>query len=363
MPEIWLNYGMADVVLDIRAENLAETIDTSGGGLEDAAIHKRLEGLDISRQLDLVILHNSLAVQKVIASIFLLCEQKSKPFPRILAGSRDILKSIRSKLPEGVTVDEFKSTQINSDLVFVGEVEFDGLFGYETIATRLIRRFGAESMLKAYSKRAGDLPLPGESTVCMKEAKKFTDNFEIQGIEIASSSTGITDISVDHPSKSSSAVIKSLKSNIRDAGRHRSIIVSGGNSTTGSYTLGESLTSLWNSMRAVKSGGIVVLVAECSGGLGSDAFVQYVEGRMDEKYLRNPQRYMDRMENLLFLLKTKEQQQYQTALISVLPDIYVKKLGMLPLPGMKHSLDYLLEIHGARHKIPIVKNGAQILLK
>ena len=357
MPEIWLNYGMADVVLDIRAENLAETLDSSGG-LEDQVIHKTLEELDVSRPMDLVVMHNSRHVQKVITSIFMLCEQKSKPFPHILAG-REILKSVRSGLPEGSIVDEFTSTEFNPDLVFVGEVEFDGLFGYETVATRLIRRFGAESMLAAYSKRGGDLPSPGTDTVCMTEAKKFVDNFEIRGIEIAASSEGIVDISMGHPSKSA-AVTKSLKPGIRDAGRHRSIIVSAGRDA-GSSALGESLSPLWNCMQAVKPGGLVVLVAECSNGLGSDAFGQYVEDRLDERHLRNPRIYLDRMENLLFLLKTKEM--FQTALVSVLPEFYVRKLGMIPMPGIKHSLDYVLQTHGTRQKIPVIKNAARMLLK
>ncbi len=357
MPEIWLNYGMADVVLDIRAENLAETLDSSGG-LEDQMIHKTLDELDLSRPMDLIVMHNSKSVRKVITSIFMLCEQKSKPFPHILA-DKGILKSVRSGLPEGSTVDEFDSAEINPDLVFIGEVEFDGLFGYETVATRLIRRFGAESMLAAYSKRGGDLPSPGEDTACMAEAKKFADGFEIRGIEIAASSEGIVDISMEHPSKSA-AVTKSLKPGIRDAGKHRSVIVSAGRDA-GSYTLGESLSPLWNCMQAVKPGGLAVLVAECSNGLGSDAFGQYVEGRLDERHLRNPQRYMDRMENLLFLLKTRER--FQTALVSVLPEFYVRKLGMIPMPGIKHSLDYALREHGTRQKIPVVKNGARMLLK
>ncbi len=357
MPEIWLNYGMGDVVLDIRAENLDRTLD-SAGGLEDPVIHGMLETIDLSRPMDLVALHNSRSVQKVIASLLMLCEKQSKPFPRILA-DREILNAVRAGLPEGSTVDEFGHEGINPDLVFVGEAEFDGLFGYETVATRLLRRFGAESMLAAYSKRGSDLPSPGEKTACMAEAKKFADGFEIQGIEIAASSEGIVDISIGHPSKSA-AVTESLKPGIREAGRHRSMIVSTGRDA-GRYTLGQSLSPLWNCMQAVKSGGLAVLVAECSAGLGSDAFGQYVEGRLDEKQIRNPRKYLDRMENLLFLLKTQEK--FQTALVSVLPEFYTKKLGMIPLPGIKHSLDYLLQTHGARQKIPVVKDGARLLLK
>ena len=35
MPEIWLNYGMADVVLDIKAENLDQKIELDTPILDD----------------------------------------------------------------------------------------------------------------------------------------------------------------------------------------------------------------------------------------------------------------------------------------------------------------------------------------
>ena len=38
MPEIWLNYGPTDVVLDIKAENLEQKIDADGETLPDTEI-------------------------------------------------------------------------------------------------------------------------------------------------------------------------------------------------------------------------------------------------------------------------------------------------------------------------------------
>ena len=83
----------------------------------------------------------------------------------------------------------------------MGEMGFDGLFGYETIATRLIKKFGEESMLSAYAKRQSNLPTPGQYTESLTEAKKFADNFEIQAIEIIANSEGILDFTIAHPSK------------------------------------------------------------------------------------------------------------------------------------------------------------------
>ena len=41
MPEIWLNYGKTEVVLDIKAENLDQTLDSQGTILNDSEIDRK----------------------------------------------------------------------------------------------------------------------------------------------------------------------------------------------------------------------------------------------------------------------------------------------------------------------------------
>ena len=133
MPEIWLNYGITDVVLDIRAENLDQKIDSEGPIMEDSAINEKLSSIDFSKSMDLVVLHNSRSIQKIISSLFTICEQKSIPFPNILA-EKTIMNQVKAGLPEGSSINEFDNDELsNSNLVFMAEMEFDGLFGYETI--------------------------------------------------------------------------------------------------------------------------------------------------------------------------------------------------------------------------------------
>ena len=84
MPEIWLNYGITDVVLDIKAENLEQKIDSDGKILDDQAITEKLNTLDLSKPMELVVLHNSKSILKIITTLFTLCEQKSKPFPKTI---------------------------------------------------------------------------------------------------------------------------------------------------------------------------------------------------------------------------------------------------------------------------------------
>ena len=152
MPEIWLNYGPTNVVLDIRAENLDQQLESKGSFLNDSEIGEKLNSLDITKPIELVVLNNSDSVKKTINAIFQKCEQKSVQKPKILTDKK-MVNLIKEYLPEGSAVAEFSDEISNSSLVFVGEMEFDGLFGFETIATRLVKKFGKETMLSAYEKR------------------------------------------------------------------------------------------------------------------------------------------------------------------------------------------------------------------
>ena len=360
MPEIWLNYGITDVVLDIKAENLEQKIDSEGKVLDDAAINEKLNALDLSKPIELVVLHNSKSIQKIISSLFTICEQKSKPFPKIFA-EKKILNLVKAGLPEGSSINEFADVGIsNSNLIFMGEMEFDGLFGYETISTRLIKKFGLESMLSAYAKRQGNLPTPGQYPESLTEAKKFTDNFEIQGIEIIANSEGIMDFSIGHPSKTISST-KILESNsIKDIGQHKTMIISTGKDASND-NLGNSLSSLWNCSNAIKKDGLAILVAECKGGLGSDVLQQFIEDRLTLEQLYNPTKYIDGMEDLLFL--SEIQKNFQIGLVSIIPEFYVKKLNLISLPGIKYSMDYILKTQGGKQKVIVVSDGARLLLR
>jgi hypothetical protein len=360
MPEIWLNYGITDVVLDIKAENLEQKIDSEGKILDDSEINEKLNTLDLSKPMELVVLHNSKSILKIISSLFTLCEQKSKPFPKILTDKK-ILNLVKSGLPEGSSINEFDDTGIsNSNLVFMGEMEFDGLFGYETISTRLIKKFGQESMLSAYAKRHGNLPAPGQSTESLTEAKKFADNFEIQGMEIIANSDGIVDFSIGHPSETIAST-KILESNsIKDVGQHKTMVISTGKDASND-NLGNSFSSLWNCSNAIKKDGLAILVAECKCGLGSDALQQYVEDRLTVEQLRNPSKYINGMENLLFL--SEIQKNFQIGLVSILPEFYAKKLNLISMQGIKYSMDYILKTQGPRQKVAIVTDGARLLLR
>ncbi len=359
MPEIWLNYGATNVVLDIRAENLDQQLESKGNFLNDLEIGEKLDGLDISKPIELVVLNNSDSVKRTIKAIFEKFEQKSVQKPRILTDKK-MVNLIKEYLPEGSSVAEFSDEISNSSLVFVGEMEFDGLFGFETIATRLIKKFGKESMLSAYEKRKENLPVPGQETENIKIAQNFADGFEITAIEIAANSKGIVDLSVGHPTSTMSISKSLLASAENTVEKHRTLMISTGKDTSND-TLGRSLTTLWNCNKAIKDNGLGILLAECTNGIGSEAIQQYLEGRMSLERLKKPAKYVNGMEDLLFL--TEIQKRFQVGMVSILPEFYLKKLNIISFAGIKRAMDHILKSQGINQKVAVVSDGARILLK
>jgi len=362
MPEIWLSYGPTDVVLDVMAENLEKQIVSGGVNLTDAEIVSKLESVDLSKPTEFVIMEHSKPVLKIISGLLDICIKKSLPKPKFLVDKSN-LNSIKNIFADPtVSISEFNASQFsNANLIFIGEMEFDGLFGYNTMSTKLLRRFGKDNMLEAYEKREGNLPLPGYELQTMQVAKKFTDGFEISSIEIVANQSGIIDIAVGHPS-STFSLSKSLSSNaIHETEKHRVAIVSTGKEAS-NETLSRSLSSIWNCSSVIKDEGLIILLAECKNGLGSEAIQQYVEGRMNLDRLKSPSKYLDGMEDLLFL--TEIRKKFGIGIVSILPNLYTKdKLGMIPFSGAKETMDYVLKTYGDRQKITIVPDGSHILLR
>ena len=107
MPEIWLNYGQNEVVLDIQAENLDERIEFEQPVLDDSTINDNLDGLDLSKPTEIVIQNYTLSVQKILGKIYEKCDIKSFTKPKLLVEKTN-LPQIKANNPETVSINEFE---------------------------------------------------------------------------------------------------------------------------------------------------------------------------------------------------------------------------------------------------------------
>ena len=194
----------------------------------------------------------------------------------------------------------------------------------------------------------------------MHVAEKFVDGFEISSIEIIASINGISNFSIGHPKESKSLSQAFADSSLKKIERQKTMIVSTGKDAS-NQTLSTALNSLWNCSSVVKNQGFVILLAECMNGIGSDSFQQFIDGRLTIERIKNATKYVDGMENLLYL--SEIQKKFQIGLVSILPEIFVKKLNMIPIGGVKKSMDYILKNIGQRQKVEVVNDGARTLLR
>jgi nickel-dependent lactate racemase len=151
-----------------------------------------------------------------------------------------------------------------------------------------------------------------------------------------------------------------VESATKQVEKHRTIMISTGKDSSND-TLSKSLTSLWNCNAAIKDGGLGILLAECKNGIGSEAIQQFIEGRMSLDRLKKPAKYVNGMEDLLFL--TEIQKRFQVGLVSILPEFYTKKLGIVSFAGIKRAMDHILKVQGLKQKVAVVSDGARILLR
>ena len=360
MPEIWLNYGNNDVVLDILAENLDEKAAFDSKTMDESLINEKLEGIDLSKQIEIALLNYTDSVQTILTKIFDKCENKSISKPKLLVEKR-ILPLVKSKNPENTSIIEFEQDEItNSNLIFISEMEFDGLFGFETNSTRLTKRFGKSEMLDAFKKRNNDNPNPGQNLATIQVANNFVDSFDISSIEIISNSNGMIDFSVGHPKSTMSLSNPFAKSCSQTLDARKTFILSTGKDAS-NQTLSKSLSSLWNCHSAVKNQGLVILLAECLNGLGSESLQQFIDGRLSIEKIKNASQYIDGMENLLYL--NELQKKFQIGLVSILPEAYIKKFDIIPFDAVKKGMDYILKNQGMRQKVQIIEDGARTILK
>lgn len=352
MPEIWLGYGRTEVVMDVRAENLEGTVASTGTPMPDEQLAEKLSSVDLTG-VEIAALDGSWGTRRIVSFLLAECEKKSIPRPRITA---DAPAAGLLAIPDTDTA----VPEPSSSLLFVGEVGMDGLLGFRTTSTRLLRRFGQDHMLSAFAGRADNMPSPGRASAGFEAARRFADGFEVSCIDVLAGPGGVVDVAIGHPSKTMDVSSSLEGTAVSDAPKCGALAVSPGPGS-GRDDLAGALQSLWNCHAGAAEGGVAVLFAESSAGLGSESLARFVEGRLDPARISSAPSYVEGMEDLMYLSGVRERA--QICLVSALPDLYVKKLGMVPLAGARAALAHVLKSKGARQKVLVVTDGSRVLMR
>ncbi|MEM3084385.1 MAG: hypothetical protein QXU32_09965 [Nitrososphaerales archaeon] len=360
MPELWLKYGSTEVVLDIKAENLLDYVTETEQHASDAQVNAILDTVPVNGNTQITILDPSLQIAKL--SLLLSDNIKKRGIQQItIYAPTSIMSMYRSIFQDrNVQVSKLPDDLDNlNGKILLSKTSFDPLFGYAGAATSLLRYFGKEKMLDAYKARAGDLPKCGVLNNALSMAHKFSD-LDTTCIEAVMGAHGFADIIVGKPAETHMKAISKLEEIGKvEVEKTKAAIISSGN---GYSTLSYAMNALWNCLDSVKDDSSLTLLAECKDGFGSEALQMFVEGKISLEDAYKPAEYIEGLENILYLSEVGKK--YDLALVSTLPDYYVKnRLGLKTFRRMKDVLHNILNVYGTRQKVLVVADASKVMLK
>ena len=115
---------------------------------------------------------------------------------------------------------------------------------------------------------------------------------------------------------------------------------------------------LSNALRAVKNGGTIILVAECSKGVGDSSFLDYAKRFRERKDLANELRYRFKLGGHVNLFLQDILEKYRVQVVSVLPDLYTRDSFQLkPSRTASEAIQKAVRAEGRDSKIIIISRG------
>ena len=113
-----------------------------------------------------------------------------------------------------------------------------------------------------------------------------------------------------------------------------------------------------NVMGAVKKGGTIILVAECSEGVGDSVFLDYARRFRELKELSTELRYRFKLGGHVNLFLQEALEKCRIQLVSVLPELFVRDtFNLKPSQTASEAVQKAVRVEGKESKILIVPRG------
>jgi nickel-dependent lactate racemase len=137
------------------------------------------------------------------------------------------------------------------------------------------------------------------------------------------------------------------------------ILIVGAGGRPYDYTLFSSLDSAIMNTGVLKRGGVLILVAECMGGCGSDVFREWMFKGWDPEKLKSMLKRNFEIGAEKAYLLTKLLEEFRLYLVSVMPDYYVKNIFRLKSSRtVNDALQHALRILGRESEIAVAPYGS-----
>lgn len=360
MPEIWFPYGAVETLVTIQAENL--------GAIVEPAAEKSSE--EIERLSELA----------KVASGLLLCDSKptSVELLRNLMGALGggeppkvtavEPKKIESAIPElkgkvlqipqanggeGGDVAPAEELLVPGRKVFIGTSRPDPLFGIVDAKVQACLNWVQGALQSAAGRRKDFEPSPFQKTDSYEMAEELAEGIkDATFLDVIPRGGKVRAVLEDAPFDA----VKNgfLESSLPQA---RGIIVGAGGRGCDD-TFSAVLRSIWGVLPGVRRSGEILLISECTEGLGSPALEMLASGRIAGDEGRKRERYVNGLEEIYYLSKLKEE--YNVLLLSGLPEFFARnKLGLTTAKGSGEAVGRLLNKLGRTAKVNVVTRASE----
>ncbi|MDG7009213.1 MAG: hypothetical protein JRN43_01345 [Nitrososphaerota archaeon] len=362
MPELWIPYGTVETLVTIQAENLGAVSGAPAGA----------PALDIERLVELAKGSTSVfvcdaapATLEVLKGIVAPLGETPRvfysPAPKGIEASIPELKGRVATLPpplpvEGDDVSVAPELKAAGAKLFIGTARPDPFFGLLDAKVEACLDWVARARAKAAEGGKAMEPAPFRKGTPYEAIEGMAEKITEPKFVTVVPRGGKAHATLEDPPFDA---IKNAFARTQMPQAKGLVVGAGGRGYDD--TLSSSVRGLWNVVDAVRKTGTILLIAQCSEGVGSTALEMMVTGRLsDEK--RRREAYVDGLEEVFYLNKLKDE--YDVLLLSGLPETYARaKLGLATAKGSGEAVGRLLNKVGRSGKVNVVPRAPECLVE
>jgi hypothetical protein len=364
LPEIWIPYGSVETLVTIQAENLGAVAEASSeaGSAETeriAELVKTASSLFVcdSAPATLELLRSQVTVLGELPNLRLVASAPK----RIEFGVPELrgkVTTLPPPLPQAESQDPVFAPQLSEagTKLFVGTARPDPLFGIVDTKVEACLNWVARSRAIAASSRQGMEPEPFQKTEAYDAIQGLIERIGDAKFLTALPRGGKLWTSMEDAPFDA---IKNGFPKVQLTQTKGIVVGAGGRGYDDS--LSSAIRGVWSALEGVRRTGSVLLVAECSEGVGSTALEMLVTGRTAERSGRK-EKYMDGIEEVFYLNKLKDE--YDVLLLSGLPETYARsKLGLTTARGAGEAVGRILNKVGRSGKLNVVPRAPECFVQ
>jgi hypothetical protein len=365
LPEIWIPFGGVETLVTIQAENLGAIVEPGAEGGSPEV--ERMAELTRSASAVFISDFAPSTIELLKAMAPAVGEGQQLGFfsaaTKRIEGSIPELKgrvaTLPPPLPSGDEQGPVYAQQLMQPGVklILGTAKPDPLFGIVDARVQSCLNWVARSHRIAAQARKGMEPQPFQKTEAYTEIEGITEGISDAHFLTAVSRGGrLRTVMEDAP-------FDAIKNSFTKTSvpQTRGIIVGAGGRGFDD-TLSAAIRGIWNVLPGLRRTGSVLLIAECSDGVGSMALEMLVTGRMSGEGERKREKYVEGLEEVFYLSKLREE--YDVMLLSGMPETYVgTKLGLTTARGSGEAVGRMLNKVGRSGKLNVVPRAPECLVE